>query len=569
VPTSTLTDIQNLIAPILVTVVGMLVLLMDVGTGAEGRRRLLPLLSIVSLIGAAALALVAGYPSTTAPAGQQAITSFAGGMVSDRLGAFFTVVMCLAAALAIGMSSRYLEERHLKSGEFYALILFSAAGGMFMALAYDLVNVFVGLEVLSVALYILSGFARRERRSEESAVKYFLLGAFASGFLLYGMALIYGAVGLAVVQQGIQIDGVSYTNLGVIGQALHESTLKGAPIAASPIFVTGVALLIVGLGFKAAIVPFHSYAPDVYEGAPTPVTAFMSVGAKVGAFAALMRFAHVLANAGDGGAEPFRFVVWTLAVATMLVGNILAVRQTNIKRMLAYSSIAHAGYLLVGVLASGVPVAFEYANQAVVYYLFVYALMNLGAFGLVVWLGRSGGGEYLNISDYAGLARRKPWAAAAMSLFMLSLAGIPPAAGFLGKLYLFMSAVTAGYGELAVIGLIISAIGVFYYLNIILTMYFREPAQEFTEAQPGGARLVVAICALATLVFGVAPIPGVAPLPERPAVVSGMLGNTPTSDSVTPPGLRAPGLVGPRTGTRVQPMVPAAPGGAGGPGSPP
>lgn len=567
-PTSTLTDIQNLIAPILVIVVGMIVLLMDVGTGAAGRRRLLPLLSIVSLIGAAALGLVSGYPSTTAPAGQQAITSFAGGMVSDRLGAFFTVVMCLAAALAIGMSGRYLEERHLKSGEFYALILFSAAGGMFMALAYDLVNVFVGLEVLSVALYILSGFARRERRSEESAVKYFLLGAFASGFLLYGMALIYGAVGLVVAQQGIPIDGVSYTNLGAIGQALHESALKGTPLGASPIFVTGVALLIVGLGFKAAIVPFHSYAPDVYEGAPTPVTAFMSVGAKVGAFAALMRFAHVLANAGDG-AEPFRFVVWTLAVATMLVGNILAVRQTNIKRMLAYSSIAHAGYLLVGVLASGVPKAFEYANQAVVYYLFVYALMNLGAFGLIVWLGRSGSGEYVNISDYAGLARRKPWAAAAMSLFMLSLAGIPPAAGFLGKLYLFMSAVTAGYAELAVIGLVVSAIGVFYYLNIILTMYFREPGQDFADAQPGGAGIVVAVCAGATLLFGVAPIPGVAPLPERPAVTAGMLGNTPAPGSVTPPGLRAPGLEGPRMGAPVQPLAPTAPGGSGGPGSPP
>jgi NADH-quinone oxidoreductase subunit N len=565
-PTTITTDIQNLIAPIMITVVGMLVLLMDVGTGAGGRRRLLPLLSIVSLIGASVLALAAGYPSTTAPAGQQALTAFAGGMVSDRLGAFFTVVLCLAAALAIGMSGRYLEERHLKSGEFYALILFSAAGGMFMALAYDLVNIFVGLEVLSVALYILSGFARRERRSEESAVKYFLLGAFASGFLLYGMALIYGAVGLAVTQQGIRIEGASYTNLGVIGQALRESALQATPLAASPIFVTGVALLIVGLGFKAAIVPFHSYAPDVYEGAPTPVTAFMSVGAKVGAFAALMRFAHTLTNADDSGAEPFRFVVWTLAVATMLVGNILAVRQTNIKRMLAYSSIAHAGYLLVGVLASGASLAFEYANQAVVYYLFVYALMNLGAFGLIIWLGRTSGGEYLDIRDYAGLARRRPWAAAAMSLFMLSLAGIPPAAGFLGKLYLFMSAVKAGYAELAVIGLLVSAIGVFYYLNIILTMYFREPAQEFNEVR-SGAGIVVALCAIATLALGLFPIPGVSPLPDRPAVASGMLGNSPPPGAGIPvPRPGEPSLEGPRMGV---PLTPMAPGGIPGQASPP
>ncbi|MDX1931537.1 MAG: NADH-quinone oxidoreductase subunit N [Capsulimonadales bacterium] len=518
----TLDGIKAIAAPLITMVLGMIVLMMDLGSGPEAvrRRRSLPTISIVGLVMTGIVALVSnvGRQLMVQP-GQEAAAFFGRGMVADVFGSVFCVVLCIVAGLAIAMSDRYLEERGINHGEFYALVLFSTAGAMLMAQANDLVNVFVGLEVLSVALYILCGFARRDRRSEESAVKYFLLGSFASGFLLFGTALIYGAVGLSARTLGINLGFPgSFTNFEVIGQVLRESAQQGQPLASSSLFVTGVALLMVGLGFKASVVPFHTYAPDVYEGAPTPVTAFMSAGAKIGAFAAFVRLFHTLLNAES--AEPFRIVLWGLAAATMIVGNVLAVRQTNIKRMLAYSSIAHAGYILVGVLASGVREAYQYAHQAVLFYLFVYTFMNLGAFALVIWLGRNGE-EYTRISDYSGLARKQPLAALAMSIFMLSLAGIPPAAGFLGKLYLFMSAVQAGEALLAGIGLVVSAIGVFYYLNLIVRMYFYEPsdAVDFGVVRGGGARWAALLAAAVTLIFGLLPNPLIGPRPADEDVV--------------------------------------------------
>lgn len=475
-------DIVAVAPPIVLIVVGMVVLLWDLWL-APGRKQPLLLLSLLGTF-AAALAAVGGL----AP-GER--TAFGGGMISDNFGNLFNIVLCVIAGLSILMSERYLGEKEINEGEYYALIFFSTAGAMLMAMSFDLVNVFLGLEVLSVALYILSGFARRDIRSEESAVKYFLLGAFASGFLLYGTALIYGAVGL-VAQNIPTLQGGSFTNLGVIAQALDATPA----LATSPLFVSGVALLIVGLGFKASIVPFHSYVPDVYEGAPTSVTAFMSAGAKAGAFAALIRVFEVLLPTH----ETYAGVLWGLAAATMIVGNVLAVRQTNIKRMLAYSSIAHAGYILVGVLAAGTQNS-ELSRGAVIYYLFAYTFMNLGAFALVIWLGRSGGREYLNIGDYAGLSREQPLAAAAMAVFMLSLAGIPPAAGFFGKLYLFLGAVQSGLVGLAVLGLLASVVGVYYYLNVIVAMYFRPPIHDFADVRGGGAKGAALIAAAATLVF--------------------------------------------------------------------
>lgn len=496
-----LSDLSQIASPLIVMIMGLIVLVMDVGQDAAARRKYLPWLSGAGLL----LAAIGGFAMTATGTTSYDVTptgNFGNGMIGDRLGGYACIVLAIVAGLTLTMGGRYLEEKQLNYGEFYALLLFSTSGAMVMSLSLDLVNVFVGLEVLSVALYILAGFARRERRSEEAAVKYFLLGAFASGFLLFGMSLVYGSVGLAAKAQGLTFEITSYTNLVVIGQVLRETAASSTPLVSSPIFVTGIALIIVGLGFKAAIVPFHSYAPDVYEGSPTPVTAFMSAGAKIGAFIAFVRLFTFLINAD--GSEPFRAVLWVLAVLTMVIGNIMAFRQTNIKRMLAYSSVAHAGYILVGILASAVKESSGVAGQAVLYYLFVYTFMNLGAFAVIIWLGRNGG-EYTDIRDYAGLAHKNPLAAAIMAVFMLSLAGIPPTAGFVGKLYLFMSAVQAGQVGLAVVGLVVSAIGLFYYLNLIVQMYFKQPEHDFADARKGGAMVAAGIAALATIFFGLFP----------------------------------------------------------------
>ncbi len=522
--TETLEGLRSLAAPIVTVVFGMVVLLLGLGATTPEKRRILPIVSILGLLFAALISTALLGQAQVAFDVEPAGLYFGRGMIGDRFGGLFCILLALAAALAIGMGGRFLEEKRLNSSEFYALLLFSASGAMLMALSYDLVNVFVGLEILSVSLYILSGFARRERRSEESAVKYFLLGAFASGFLLYGIALIYGSVGLIIQNPGLKITGTSLTNFDTIGQALRvgiNATGGTSTLLYSPIFIAGVALVIVGLGFKAAIAPFHFYAPDVYEGAPTPVTAFMSVAAKAGALAALVRFLMVLLNGGQSFG-PFHAMLWGLALATMLVGNILAVRQVNIKRMLAYSSIAHAGYILVGILAIGKQIPDTgLAQSAVLFYLFAYTLMNIGAFAVVVWLGRGNAtgehGEYLLIRDYAGLGQKQPLAALAMSIFMLSLAGIPLTAGFLGKLYLFMGAIRGGEALLAALGLVISAIGVFYYLNIIASMYFRDPVSgdAFAQVRGGGAKNVALLCALGTLALGIFPV-GVLPNAAAP-----------------------------------------------------
>jgi NADH-quinone oxidoreductase subunit N len=529
----------------LVAILGMVVLCLDLGPSTPERRRNLSIVSIIGLLLTAVVSYAATAGLRMMEPDVSATTYFGRGMVSDEFGGACCVILCVVAAMAIGMAPKYLEEKHLKQGEFYALLLFSTSGAMLMAFSFDLVNVFIGLEILSVALYILSGYARWDRRSEESGMKYLLLGAFASGFLLYGISLVFGAVGLTVRSLGLITDSTSFTNLYVIGETLRESANSAAPLVSSPVFIAGIALIVVGLSFKAAIVPFHAYAPDVYEGAPTPVTAFMSVAAKVGAFAAFIRLFHDLLNAR--GSEHFELILGILAAATILVGNVLAVRQTNIKRMLAYSSIAHAGYILVGIIAAGIPASAGYARQAVLYYLFVYAFMNLGAFAVILWLGRDGG-EYLDIRDYAGLSRKHPLAAAVMAVFMLSLAGIPPTAGFMGKLYLFMAAIQADLKGLAVLGLAASAIGVFYYLNLIVMMYFQEPGQEIEAPRAGGARLVAIVAALAILVLGVFPgvLPFLSPRPSPGSVVLPPV-QRPVRPAALAPAPNAAGVPGSRT----------------------
>ena len=542
-----LESLQGLLAPLVIMVCGMLVLLLDLRPRAFAARKSLALacqiglaLAAIACLPALNVASLAGvkFPGSDTPVAQL----FGAGMTMDGFSALLDLTLCLVAALVIGMSGRYLEDKRLAFGEFYALILFATSGAMVMTSALDLVNLFVGLEVLSVALYILAGYARRELRSEESAVKYFLLGAFASGFLLYGIALVYGAVGLGAQRAGMQPVGGSYTNVMLITEVLRATMHTATPLATSPLFVVGITLILVGLGFKASLVPFHTYAPDVYEGAPAPVAAFMSAVAKIGAFAALARFLQPLAIV-ELQTPMIRHIIWGIALATMLLGNVLAIRQVNLKRMLAFSSVAHAGYLLVGILAS-LTLRNNIAIDSVGFYLLAYSLMNVGAFAVIVWLGHSGEEEFTDIRRFAGLSKRNPAAAATLTILLFSLAGIPLTAGFLGKLYLFYAAVGAQLYWLAGLGLVISVIGVAYYLNLVVQMYFREPLDESNpEVRGGVAKNVAILCAILTLALGVLP--------------SGILGPPSPREIDGPAPIVQPGLPSERVGGGAAP--PGAP----------
>jgi NADH-quinone oxidoreductase subunit N len=415
-------------------------------------------------------------------------TLFAGAIRVDALGTVSNIALCVTAILSILMAYTYLKNRGLEHGEYYVLILLSTSGAMLMAMAQDLIVLFLGLEVLSFALYVLAGFARTEARSEEASIKYFLLGAFASAFLLYGIALIYGAT--------------QSTNL----EAIHRTVSAGQ--ASSTMMLAGIALLIVGLGFKAGVIPFHQWTPDVYEGAPTSATAFMAGAAKIGAFAALLRVFDALAPIGGEWLPAIRVI----AVLTMVAGNILAVTQTNVKRMLAYSSIAHAGYLLVAVAALGHSAGdtgtrlHNLAMSGAMFYLFAYVFMTLGAFGVLIYLTGSGK-DYQQLEDLKGLARTRPLAAYSMLFFMLSLGGIPPTMGFMGKWQIFMAAVGAGEIMLSIVLGLASVIAAYYYLRIVWVMTFEEPARDAPEAPRGlaGVKISLVIAAAATVIFGIVP----------------------------------------------------------------
>lgn len=373
-------------------------------------------------------------------------SGFSGTISIDRYALFFNLVFCLAAGLTILMSMNYLELTDIRVGDYYTLILFATVGMMLMAAATDLIVIFLGLEVMSMAVYVLAGIWRRQVRSTEAALKYFLLGAFATGFLLFGIALLYGATGS--------------TALGAVASAIAKASGEQRLL-----LTVGMGLLLVGFGFKVAAVPFHVWTPDVYEGAPTSITALMAVGVKAAAFAA---FARVFLHSMNGLAADWSSVLWWLAVLTMTVGNVVAVLQQNIKRMLAYSSIAHAGYLLVGMIARG-----ENGGSAVLFYLMGYAMMNLGAFAVVIALGKRGEPNE-RLDDYAGVGFRHPFLGFAMSVFMLSLAGVPPLVGFAGKFYIFGAAVKSGYIGLAVIGVLNSVVSMYYYVGVLVKMYMVE-----------------------------------------------------------------------------------------------
>jgi NADH-quinone oxidoreductase subunit N len=347
----------------------------------------------------------------------------------------------------------------LERGEYYTLLLFSVTGMMLMAQAADLIVVFLALELLSIPLYVLAAFARPRTESEEAGLKYFLLGAFATGFVVYGTALVFGATGS--------------TNLITVVE-------RAAPGAENLLLLSlGAAGILVGFGFKVAAVPFHMWTPDVYQGAPTAVTAFMSSGAKIAGFAALLR---VFATAFPSIAVDMTGILWALAALTMIIGNVIAISQSNIKRLLAYSSIAHAGYILMAFVPYGNPDVAPVSIAAGLFYLVAYAVTNFGAWGVVIALEKSEG-RGLEISDYAGLARKHPVLAAAMTVFMLSLIGLPPTIGLVGKIYLFRAVIDGGFYGLAVIGVLTSVVSAYYYLRVVVVMYMRDGEPQ-TEREP-------------------------------------------------------------------------------------
>jgi NADH-quinone oxidoreductase subunit N len=456
------------IGPELVLVGTAIVILLLDAMLIEPNHRAYALLSLAGLGGAAAYSIwlwTWDGPGTVL-----------GNMIAaDRFSVFIRVVVIAVAALAVLLSYHYLSRANEAKGEYYALLMFATAGMTLIASAADLIVVFLALEILSLSLYLMTGFSFRRVASAEASMKYFLLGAFSSAFFLYGIALAYGATGT--------------TNLAAIAQKLSGHSSNGLALVAA-------GLLAVGFGFKVAAVPFHMWTPDAYQGAPTSVTAFMSAGTKVAAFAAFLRVFNVAFHPIVTDWRPF---VWGLSAVTMVVGSILAIAQTNVKRMLAYSSIAHAGFILVGVSA-GTP----QGVQAAMFYLATYAAMIIGAFG-VVMLVSVRGERHLSLGSYAGLARRSPFLAAILALFLLSLAGIPPTAGFIAKVAVFGAAVQAGSWPLVLIAVLASVIAAFFYIRVIVLMYMQEPVETEVIERAPWAELGVIVPAVLTLVFGVLP----------------------------------------------------------------
>ncbi|MGB0909558.1 MAG: NADH-quinone oxidoreductase subunit N [Nitrospirales bacterium] len=412
-------------------------------------------------------------------------------VIIDPYAAFWKLLLYVISGLTILFSMTYLKEEKIELAEYYAFILLSLAGMMIMVSGADLLTIYLGIELMSIPLYIMAGFKRFEAKSIESSAKYFILGSFSSGILLYGISLLYGVSGS--------------TKLTDIALAINTRGFD------DPLVLLATMLLIVGFGFKVSAVPFHMWTPDVYQGAPTSVTAFMSVASKAASFAAFLR---VLLE-GFGGVKPsWQGLILMLCLVTLALGNIVAIVQTNVKRMLAYSSIAHAGYALIGIvvagsIANGEPIAARGVSSLMLY-LAIYSFMTLGAFTMVGIL-RRGGLEGEELDDFSGLSKRHKGAAFLMMVFMVSLAGIPPTAGFMGKFYLFMAAVNAGLAWLAVIGLIFAAISAFYYLRVVMVMYMREPAESQendTHLALTPATSVVLACAIAGVIFlGIFPGP--------------------------------------------------------------
>jgi NADH-quinone oxidoreductase subunit N len=447
---------------------GLMLILLDLAP-PRGRKSHLGLLGLFG-IAAALLISLALWGQTE--------RAFNDMVVLDSFALFFYIIFCYSAALVILLSLDTLKRRGAELGEFYILVLFAVVGMMLMASGIDLLMIFLGLELMSISLYVLAGFHRTELRSNESAMKYFLLGAFATGFFLYGIALVYGATGS--------------TNLSRIVQAIQQGGSNR-----DPLLLIGVGLLLVGFGFKISSVPFHMWVPDVYEGAPTTVTALIASGSKAAAFAALLRVLYSVMR----GLEPdWVALFWALAVLSMTAGNVIALAQSNLKRMLAYSSIAHVGYMLVGVVAGS-----AFGSASVLFYLLIYSFTTIGAFGVIALLER-GGEEAVALKDYSGLGHRHPVLALSLSLLLISLIGVPPTSGFVGKFYLFGAAVRSGFVWLTIIAVINSALAAYYYLRLIVYMYMREPEGEASHYVPSFAgALALGITLWSVFQLGLAP----------------------------------------------------------------
>ena len=457
-------DYMRLLPEIVLTIFGMIVMVLD---AAAEERRIEKTLGAVALIGSLA-AIAATLVQSQYPG-----FAFWNMVQVDSFSVFFHFLVAAVTAVVILTSFEYMEVQQIRAGEYYALILFGAVGMSLMSSAVELVLIFIALEISSISTYILAGFRRRAAISSESSVKYFLLGSFATAFFLYGVALMFGATGS--------------TNISTIGDVLRSGQI---PLLA----YAGVALMFVGLGFKVAAAPFHVWTPDVYEGAPSPVVGFMSTAPKAAAFAVLLRVMFEAHAPGRIG------LIWAVAALSMTIGNLGALVQNNIKRLLAYSSIAHAGYLLVAYAAlpnNGIPAAMFYAAS--------YAAMNVGAFAVISHFGNAGE-RYVTLEDYSGLGRRSPLLAATLTIFLLSLIGIPITGGFFAKFYVFSAALQANLVGLVIIGVLNSAVGAYYYLRIIVVMYMREPQQEVPVARiPLGLGAALAISLVATIYLGVLP----------------------------------------------------------------
>ncbi|MBE3038211.1 MAG: NADH-quinone oxidoreductase subunit N [Chloroflexi bacterium] len=466
----TQSDLRTILPTILLVAWACALLLVDLFI-PKGRKGWTALLAAVGLAGALGV--------TLAQAGRE-LSAFGGMVVLDGFSSFLNVLFLASGLLAIAIAYGYLKRMGLERGEYYTLMLFSISGMLLMAQAADLIVTFLALELLSIPLYVLAAFARSRADSEEAGLKYFLLGAFATGFVVYGITLVFGATGA--------------TALSGIAAAVAAGTFT------KYLLLIGSALILVGFSFKVAAVPFHMWTPDVYQGAPTSVTGFMAVGAKAAGFAALLRIFVTALPSLDVDLVP---VLWGLAALTMVVGNVVAISQTNIKRLLAYSSIAHAGYILMAFVTFGNPKVAPDAVASALFYLVTYAITSFGAWAVVIALEKPEG-KGLEISDFAGLGRKRPLLAAAMTVFMLSLTGMPPTLGLVGKFYLFRTAIQGGFIGLAIIGVLTSLVSAFYYLRVVATMYMREGDTE-TAREPW-LDLTWGLTALATVALSFVPM---------------------------------------------------------------
>jgi NADH-quinone oxidoreductase subunit N len=464
----------SILPQIILTATGLLVLL--AGAFRDKNRPLSGFIGYLSLFGAV-LATLSLFIKQQTP---YLSSAFSGMILTDRFSFFFSLILCMIVVLTIMVSLNYQNFfKQLNSEAYYALVLFAGVGMISMAAAGNLIVLFVALETMSISIYALAGFHKQELKSTEAALKYFLLGAFASGFLLYGFALVYGATGsLDIIKIGRFIEDYP--------EILHSKLL-----------IAGLALMTAGFGFKISMVPFHMWTPDTYEGAPTSITGFMATGVKAAAFAALIR--AILVPLAPLQMD-WTAIMWAAAFLTMTVGNIIALVQDNVKRMLAYSSIAHAGYILVGFVAGT-----RLAQTGMLFYLMAYAFMNIGAFGVLALLGKKEG-EYDHISDFSGLGAKYPAMGIAMAVFMFSLAGIPPTGGFMGKFYIFTEALRSGYIWLVIFAALNSVVSIYYYLRVILVMYFQAPEHPITMPAPSPA-IVIALTAAtgAVLLMGIVP----------------------------------------------------------------